>query len=167
MAGATLTVDIEDRAVSRAFDQLSRIMRNTTPVMSAIGTGLVASTHRRFVSQTDPDGNPWAALNPEYAEGKRNSRILTESGGLRDSITAAPSRTSVQVGTNKIYAAIHQMGGVIKPKGDGRLAFRIGDRLVRPTSVTIPARPYLGISTEDETMIGDTIFGFLNRRLHR
>ncbi len=164
MSGVSIDVRIEDREVQRAFIRLVGVMDDTTPVMAAIGTGLVASTHRRFVSQTDPDGAPWAPLNPDYRAMKRNRRILTESGRLRDSINAQPSRDMVRVGTNVIYAAIHQFGGTIVPKSATHLVFRLASGLVLADSVTLPSRPYLGISADDQDMIADTVFGFIQRR---
>lgn len=163
MTGVTISITISDKAVSQAFQKLERAMADTTPVMDAIGTGLVGSTHQRFATSTDPDGQAWSALVPAYAEGKRNSRILTESGLLRDSIHSKAQRNEVRVGPHKVYAAIHQFGGTIKPKKGSHLRFRMGDRLIKAESVTIPARPYLGISSADETMIAETVFGFLSR----
>jgi len=163
MSGVSISITINDAQVRRAFGQLEGLMENTAPVMSAIGTALVASTHMRFVSQTDPDGAAWRALDPEYAAGKRNSRILTESGRLRDSINSEAGRDQVRVGTNIIYAAIHQFGGTIKPVSASHLVFRIGGRLVMADSVTLPARPYLGISADDEAEIAEIVFGFLER----
>jgi len=165
MSGFDIEMTITDKAVLENFSKLERSMKDTTPVMSAIGTGLVASMTRRFVSQTGPDGAPWAALNPGYAAGKKNTRILTESGRLRGSLTFNAGKDSVNAGTNVIYAAIHNFGGTISAKGGGRLAFFIGGRMVRPTSVTIPARPFAGISAEDEVMISDTVTGFVKRHL--
>lgn len=164
MSGAEITVTIDDSEVRRAFAQLLDVMDDTTPVMSAIGTGLVGSTHQRFITQTDPDGAAWAALDPEYAQGKRNTRILTESGRLRDSINSEAGRDEVRVGTNVIYAAIHQFGGVIKPVSASHLFFRIGGRLIVADQVTLPARPFLGISDEDEAQIAEIVFGFVERR---
>jgi phage virion morphogenesis protein len=166
-ASVSITVQVMDDAVRRAFGQLEGLMRNTTPVMRAIGTGLVGSTHQRFITQTDPQGQAWSALNTEYAATKRNTRILTESGRLRDSINAKAGNDHVSVGTNVIYAAIHQFGGTIVPKTASHLFFRIGGQLIVANSVTLPARPYLGISKDDETMIAETIFEFVERYQRR
>lgn len=163
MTGVSLDVRIEDKAVSAAFTRLISVMGNTTPVMSAIGTGLVGSTHRRFVTQLAPDGTPWKALHPDYKRSKRNSRILTESGRLRDSINSRPGRDQVTVGTNTIYAAVHQLGATIKPKAGSHLVFRLASGIVLAKSVTIPARPYLGISDDDHEMISETVFHFIQR----
>ncbi|KNY13615.1 phage virion morphogeneis protein [Shinella sp. SUS2] len=162
MSGASISITLSGSAL-RGFQQLERVMDNTTPVMADIGKGLVASTHMRFVTQTDPDGAAWRALNTDYAATKRNTRILTESGRLRDSINSRAGATEVRVGTNVPYAAIHQFGGTIKPKSASHLRFFIGDALVTVASVTLPARPFLGISSDDETMIAETIFDFLER----
>jgi phage virion morphogenesis protein len=167
MSGVSVSVTISDASVRRAFDNLAVVMGNTRPVMAAIGTELVASTHMRFVKQTDPDGNAWQALDEDYAATKRNSRILTESGRLRDSINAQAGNDQVSVGTNVIYAAIHQFGGTIVPKNASHLFFRIGDRLVKTDSVTLPARPYLGISADDETAIAEIVFSFVDRYIKR
>jgi phage virion morphogenesis protein len=167
MSGVSISVTIDDAAVRRAFGRIERAMDDTTPVMRLIGNALVSSTHMRFVSQTSPDGAAWQALNPEYAAGKRNARILTESGRLRDSINADPGRDQVTVGTNVIYAAIHQFGGTIRPKSASHLFFRIGGRLIVANSVTLPPRPFLGISADDETEIAEIVFRFLDRLTSR
>lgn len=165
MAGAALsiTVQVMDRQIQRGFGQLEHLMDDTRPVMAAIGVELVGSTHMRFITQTDPDGQAWRALNTEYAATKRNSRILTESGRLRDSINSQPSRDEVRVGTNTIYAGAHQFGAEIKPKSASHLYFRIGGHLVVTDSVTLPERPFLGISDDDETSIAEIVFGFVDR----
>lgn len=163
MSGVSITMQIRDAEVRRGFRKLERLMTDTTPVMAAIGTGLVGSTHMRFVTQTDPEGQAWETLNTGYAADKRNSRILTESGRLRDSINSRPGNDEVLVGTNVIYAGIHQFGGTIVPKSATHLWFRIGGALIKAAKVTLPPRPFLGISSEDEAMIAETVFGFLER----
>lgn len=167
MSGVSISVTVVDQETRRAFDTLSVVMRSTQPVMHAIGVALVGSTHQRFVTQTDPDGQAWQALNPEYAKGKRNSRILTESGRLRDSINAQAGRDEVRIGTNVIYGRIHQEGGTIEAKNASHLFFRMGDRFVQVDSVTLPARPYLGISRDDEAEISEIVFSFLDRYSRR
>jgi len=104
------------------------------------------------------------ALNPDYKAMKRNSRILTETGRLRDSITSRAGRDQVAVGTNVIYAAVHQFGATIVPKNATHLVFRLATGVVLAKSVTVPARPFLGINDDDEEMIADTVFGFVERR---
>lgn len=82
------------------------------------------------------------------AEAKANIKKqgLIDEGRLRASIEAkAITDLEVVIGTNVIYAAIHEFGGVITPKTAKYLRFyweKIGQWVVTK-SVTIPARPYL------------------------
>ena len=168
VSGAVLITRLDAAEAQSAFRRLERAVADTTPIMRAIGTGLQSNTHDRMDAGQAPDGGAWPALNPTYAAGKRGPGILRESGmrgGLQGSITYRAGRSEVQVGTNKIYGAIHQFGGTIKAKGSGKLAFKMGGRFIRTESVTIPARPYLGISSEDEDMILDVIESALARAL--
>ncbi len=168
MSGVVLITRMDWSQARAAFGRLERAIADPTPVMRAIGTGLVTSTQDRMDAGHDPNGAAWAALNPVYARGKRGPGILRESGmrgGLQGSITHRAERDQVEVGTNKIYGAIHQFGGVIRAKAGGKLAFRMGGKLIRTSSVTVPARPYLGISAEDGVMILEVVEGALDRAL--
>ena len=157
MAGSFITISVEDAAARAMLNRLGQI--DTTPLMERLGERIQAWTQDRFDAnqQKAPDGTPWAKLNADYAQSKPQhlqNRRLTLSGHLRRSIRwqLLDSR-SVQVGTNVPYAAIHQFGGTIRPKKGKALSF--GGRLVR--SVTIPARPYFGISAQDNKEIQEII----------
>ncbi len=168
MAGVTLETKMVGDAAIRAFRQLGRVMSNTTPIMRAVGVGLVEGTHTRFEQAVDPEGNPWAPLLPAYKAIKRGPGILRESamrGGLMGSITFRAGADTVEVGTNKIYAAVHQYGATIVPVKATHLRFFLSGGLVEADSVTIPARPYLGVSTEDARMIEETIVDALDRAM--
>jgi phage gpG-like protein len=75
------------------------------------------------------------------------------SGHLRDSIRHQMiGKNAVRIGTNRVYAAIHQLGGktaprVIRPvrKQALRTPFGLFKKVNHPGS-NIPARPYLGLS---------------------
>ena len=166
MTGSSLTYTIQSEEVQRAFKQLERAVKNTKPIMNAVGTALVEGTHQRFEREVGPDGVAWASLNSGYAAGKRGPGILRESGmrgGLMGSITRKASKDTVEVGTNKVYAAIHQFGGTISSKSGGYLSFAIGGQFVRVRSVTIKARPFIGISQEDERNVAEVVEGALLR----
>lgn len=168
MSGAVLITHLDWTEVRAAFGQLEKAVSDTTPIMRAIGTGLVSSTHDRFDTETDPGGNAWTPLRKEYAAVKKGAGILRESamsGGLQGSITYKAGSSEVQVGTNKIYGAIHQFGGSIFPKNGPWLVFGVGDKLIHTDRVDIPRRSYLGISADDQVMILDTVEGALDRAL--
>lgn len=169
MAGVTLETSVDDKLVLRAFRALSNALSgNTTPVMEAIGRKLVDNVHDRFAAAVDPSGGAWAPLDPGYAASKKGAGILRESGmrgGLMGSITFVASPGTVEVGTNKPYAAAHQFGATIKPVHGTHLRFMIGGKPVYARSVTIPERPYLGISAEDERTIAEAVIDALDRAI--
>lgn len=83
-------------------------------LFDAIGAALVVSTQDRFERETGPDGEKWpASLRARTTGGK----TLTDKGMLVGSLTHNATDAMVEIGTNLIYAAIHQLGGVIRAKG--------------------------------------------------
>ena len=72
---------------------------------------------------------------------RQNGQTLLDTGLLRKSITYKHDGVSVNIGTNKKYARIHQFGG----------------KAGRGKKVTIPARPYIGINDDDKREIGGII----------
>jgi phage virion morphogenesis protein len=168
MTGARLTATLDDAQLAGGIQRLRELLHDTTPVMRAIGARLAANSEDRLGGTKDPQGNDWAPLSPAYAAVKRMPGMLKErgaQGGLLASITFEASPGVVIVGSNKVYAAIHQFGGKIVPKNAKALVFKIGDRVIRRKSVTIPARPYLGIGPEDEAVIYRVVDGAIERAL--
>jgi len=123
-----------------------------TPLMDQIGALLETSTRDRIEdTNVSPDGVAWPrSFRAEQDGGK----TLFASGRLAASIQSVPGRRQVEVGTNLIYAGIHQAGGDIVPKSGKALAFGLPDGgFAVVGKVTIPARPYLGVSDVDATEI--------------
>ena len=148
MAGVSIRVEIKDQELRAA---LQRVGGFGLPATREMGRTLVNGTKRRFGEQRGPDGRAWAALNPAYQAIKRGAGILRATGALFGSVTFKASPSEVRVGVGKYpYSRIHQFGGTIKPKSAQFLRFKLAGGFVRARSVTIPARPYLGIDREDE-----------------
>ncbi len=152
MSGVSLTVDTRglDRLAKR-FRRLHDRARDLFPLFDEIGAALVSSTQRRFEEGRGPDGEAWPESFRAREEG---GKTLVDRAHLLGSITHNAGRESVEVGSNLIYAAIHQTGGEIAARVAEYLHFRVGGRWARVKSVTIPARPYLGLSPADEDEIG-------------
>lgn len=163
MSGVTLRISATDRELRAALARLAAFGRDPAPVLKVIGQDLITSTQERIRDQVTPEGTAWPALRPDYAAAKRGSGILVESGRLIGSFTRKVDGRELLVGTNVLYAAIHQFGGVIRPKAGSRLRFRIGKRTVFARQVRIPARPFLGISAEDRSDMLATIEAFVLR----
>ena len=155
MGGVSIAVEIRDQALRKWLAAAPRDWRrNAAP---AIGLVLVRGTHERFRREVDPEGNAWAKLNPVYAMSKKGPGILRESSMLMRSITYKATSDAVHVGTNRIYARVHQLGATIRPKNKSKLTFRMGSRWVMVDQVQIKARPYLGVSRADDQAIRDVI----------
>jgi phage virion morphogenesis protein len=114
----------------------------------------VSSTQQRFIDQKDPDGNTWKKSGRAKAEG---GQTLRQGGDLFRSIWEDTTTKSAAWGSNLIYTAIHQFGGIIKPKNGKKLMFKGLSGVVFVDQVTIPARPFLGVNAEDRAEISELI----------
>jgi phage virion morphogenesis protein len=167
MAGASLFVEFDDSRFQGALERLLELSARPETLLRPIGSLLVASTTRRFATNVAPDGSAWPQLNRAYDAYRRSGPMLVQSSALRNSITFVAGASELRVGSNMIYAAVHQFGAVIKPKNAKALAFRMGASggLIRVRSVTIPARPYLGISDDDAADIVELTQATISRLL--
>lgn len=136
MAGASLSIDyrFDDRQVVELLDRITRQTDNMQPVFADIGEYLLLSHAERFEAQVSPDGTPWEPLSDEYRARKPKNQdlILVLDGYLSGTLAYDASQDSLAFGTPRIYGATHQFGDA--------------DR-------GIPARPWLGLSTDDEQEI--------------
>ncbi|MEW4983077.1 MAG: phage virion morphogenesis protein [Cycloclasticus sp.] len=136
MAGASISINAEfnDQQVVDAFRRLVDKAENLEPVFADIGEALLNSHRDRWDRQESPDGEPWAKLDPKYqARKKKNAgKVLVLEGLMRDTLAYNVSASRLELGTNFVQGATHQFGD--KSRG-------------------IPARPFLGISDEDEVEI--------------
>ncbi len=184
MAGARLTVDLDP--VRDAIGRLAAAGRETRGLMDAIGAHVEARTAERFESESGPGGTKWPPSLRARTEG---GQTLTDTGRLRASIGREATDTTATVGTNVVYAAIHQFGGTITKYAQSRPIYRSldavltqrreggrGPRFVsrqRATletwhavgghTVTMPARPFLGVDDEDRAAIGAIVADWVAR----
>lgn len=134
-------------SAAAGLDRLSRIAGDLHSTLDKIGAQLVSNTQARFSKGVGPDGVAWKPSLRAQLEG---GQTMLDSGQLVSSIAHLAGRDQVEVGTNKIYAAVHQLGMTIHAKNVKNLKFRIGDRWVSKPSVTIPARPFIGFDDQDK-----------------
>jgi len=151
-------VQIDHAGFNKTLSRLAQATERPEPVLRGIGEYMRNSTSERFSTQTDPQGQPWRPLSETYRQSKSSNpdKILTLNGYLRKIVYQVEGDT-VLVGSPMEYAAMHQFGGTIRPKTARALAF--GGRVV--ASVTIPARPFLGVSDADATEIEAIVSDYL------
>ncbi|MBR0643996.1 phage virion morphogenesis protein [Plastoroseomonas hellenica] len=168
MATLSITGRLESADVQAGFRAWQRLGREPQPLLRAIGAGLVSNTQDRFDAGRDPQGKAWEEVKEPWASLKKGPGVLREAGmrgGLQGSITMDVSGDELMVGSNKIYAGVHQFGAIIRPKNGTWLVFRTSDGNVYggARQVRIPARPYLGIGPEDEDTVLDVTEVFFLR----
>lgn len=174
MAGAMLEVTLGESQIGQALAELEQRLGSLRTPLADIGEYLQQSTDERFRSQVGPDGSPWAPLAPSTLARKRTNRILRESGDLQDTLRYQVSDSELAFGTDRPYGAIHQFGGKIEHAARSQQVHFSGRRfatksksdaskwVTRGASVTtMPARPYLGLSAEDETEVLAIIADYL------
>lgn len=125
------------------LDRIRRALRDGfdfAPAMRTIADYMRTTTVERFEDQRSPAGVPWQPSRRAVAEG---GLTLVDSGELKLSITADSDATSAIVGTNKVYAAVHNFGH--------SFTTRRGQALSRP--VVVPQREFLGFSDDDQAEI--------------
>lgn len=125
-------------------------------LMSAVALLGENQTRRRIESEkTAPDGTPWLP----NVEG---TSILLRSGrNLRDSVASTSSPSEAVWGASWEFAHIHQGGATITPKKASALVFALGGRAVRAKQVTIPARPFVGLSEDNREELKELVTDFL------
>jgi phage gpG-like protein len=108
------------RVEARIPDILRRLegrLRDPRPFLEEVGVRLAENARRRILRGTQPGGAPMAPLSPLTVQVKRGSQVLRDTGALLKSITArVEGPRSVTVGTNLVYARVHQEGAVIRPR---------------------------------------------------
>lgn len=141
------------------LQRLNRLSHlETRGVLNSIAEGLRTSTVERFTEEKSPEGTSWKTSIRAREEG---GKTLTKTTQLKNSIRSEVSDGGLAVGTNDIRAATHQFGDerTIRAKNKKYLTFKVGGqwRRVAYVKVSIPPRPFLGISEEDEQDIKDSL----------
>lgn len=143
---------IEDDEVYRTLDRVLALVNDPQQVMRGVAGIMADAAEDQFEAEGKPAWQELAAatIKQRTQKGTWPGKILQVSGaGLAASVTTVTTKTSAAIGSNKVYAAIQQLGG---KAGRGR-------------KVTIPAREYLvfGEGERDESL--DLLVGHVQRAL--
>lgn len=160
MTGLVFTMEFDLEPVASRFENAAQV--DTAELAEGLAELGVSQTQRRIESEKEsPEGEAWQEWSSGYAETRSGGQgLLFGEGNLAHSIAGGAGASESYWGSNLIYAAIQHAGGTIVPTNAKALVFRMGDALVHAKSVTIPARPYLGISTENAREMEETALGF-------
>lgn len=121
------------------MEQLAEKTSDLRPLMRNIAGIMADSVEENFEQQGRPkwEGLKKSTIEQRVKRGYWPGKILQMRGELAASITSYYDENSAIIGTNKVYAAIHQFGG----------------KAGRNKKVEIPARPYLKLGDEENAEI--------------
>lgn len=143
-----IEVTVDSQAVMRALRDLEIGARRMGPAFKDIGEQLVNTTGNRFRDSMGPDGTPWKGNEDTTKARKKSDRpLIGETGRLEDQINYDANDQSVLMGSGMEYAAMQQFGG---KKSDFPHLW-----------ADIPARPFIGLSADDENEIGEIVMKHL------
>ena len=134
-------------------------------INAALAEGARESTLERFKQSKGPDGRRWKTSIRAAQEG---GKTLIQSAQLRNSIHAKSDTSGFALGTNVKYAATHQFGEsgrTIRARKKKALRFQVGGKWVtkKQVRITIPARPFLGLSEDDMQEMKATVEEFIQK----
>jgi len=139
-----LSIKVTKNDLTPDLNRKLRAVSNPAPIWKAVGTQLVSLTKRAFRDSTLRQ-TAWPAKSDGSASNLIYKGVLLSS--IR--ITAVDTR-GVTIGSDRPYAAIHQLGGVIRPKKKKCLVFTIGGKTIFARQVTIPARPFFPFTPDGQ-----------------
>lgn len=166
MTGAMIAVKIEDTEVRKLLSGIMGRMHNKKPAMGIIGNIVRNSIRSNFEDGGRP--TPW---EPSQRAKKTGDKTLIKTRQLFNSFTIDAKQDSVEIGTNKKYAAIQHFGGDINHPARERTMFfkkyKSGERKGltrfsregkagfgmrvpgRAYTIHIPPRPFMMVQEED------------------
>lgn len=175
MAAASIDLDLRELAgFQQRMDALLNFDR--TELLQGLGALVESQTKRRIENEkTAPDGTPWPAWTASYAYQRPSGTSLLQSSNhlLQSIINEVDATESVAVGSPLEYARIQNEGGttsphVIRPTNGKALRIPGVDhplRQVNHPGSRIPARQFLGISSENQDEIEAETVAFLESLL--
>jgi phage virion morphogenesis protein len=143
-----ITINVDAESVTKALGRLSDGLKSPA-FTKALGQEVATFSMDRILSRrnTAPDGSRWedlsmATLLRKKKKGLGHQGTLMEKGNLYRLLKATnPTEDSVEISPPMAYMLVHQMGG---KAGKGH-------------KTTIPARPFIGISRDEEDALRDFV----------
>ncbi|MDR1461889.1 MAG: phage virion morphogenesis protein [Azoarcus sp.] len=157
-----ISLTVESQRVKEILKRLADRLTpaGMRPAMKEIGEELLASTTARFPLGVAPDGSRWPTLSPDTVlarikRGRTGTRPLIDTGQLANTIRyqIIDGGAGVAIGTNRRYGRSNSANASVHQFGTNRAG--------RNRNITIPARPFLGLSASDE----DTVLDILSSAL--
>lgn len=160
-------VKINKDTITAALNRALTRQDDLSDLMQDLGGLMVVRTQDRMTQGKDADGQPFAprsaATEKRYKKlGLKFGVPLDQSGELRKSIAYDAAKDQVSWGSNQIQAAVMQFGAEAGAFGARIGKNKLGRSFFMPIPWgNIPARPYLGVGSEDSEAIVEEIEDWL------
>lgn len=144
-----MPIDVQIQLDNNSMERLQRRFRRLinaplVDVLTDISAQMVSQTQRRISTEkTAPDGTAWQAWSANYASSRHdNQSLLVSDGHLMGDIQFNIEGDTAIVGSSLKYAATQHFG-----------------------RDNIPARPFLGVSQDNEGELLDILDNWIDRLL--
>lgn len=170
-------------AIQAGADALAK----PTALQRDLGELLLIIHRARFRSQVAPDGTPWQVLSPGYLKRKRKNKdkVLTLDGTMSSTLRYQIDGDDLLFGTDRPYGAIHHFGGKIERQARQSTVYfhqaksgEVGQLFVKksksnfaqdvkigPYTISMPARPWLGVGDQDQPRLLERVQVFLEEAI--
>lgn len=137
-----IEIEIENAEnISRLLGKVAEKTQNRQDLMADLAETMRLAVDKNFEMEGRPD---WQGL----ARPNKSGKILQgKSRDLRSKIISKSDNSEAIVGSNKVYAAIHQFGG----------------KAGRNKRAKIPKRPFLTLTEEDKEDLLDDVQSYFQR----
>ncbi len=148
-----IRIEINDTAFRATLQRIHARLSNPRPLMAGIANLMLEAVEDNFEQERNPEtGAKWPSLSQSTQDARQKKgswpgKILQVSGSLASSVSQSYGDDFAAVGTNKVYAPIHQFGG----------------KAGRKHAATIPARPFLGLSQQARQDIIEAVEGYVTQ----
>lgn len=136
-----ITITVDQRSLQECLKGLDPI--DARKGLEEAAAFMVTATGRNILSETSPDGTPFAPLSPAYAKRKKGPGILRETEDMfKATRIASVDEDSAIIENDDFKAPFHQFG----------VRQGSGPRDGRPSAGSrggIPARPFMGFGESD------------------
>lgn len=148
-----IKISLNDTQAVQQLNNIAHQLKQPRKLYGVLGETLKKIHAERFKQEVDPQGNNWQPLSAKTLARKqkkgKSTKILRQDGYLSDRTAYNYDDKNVEFGSDAKYARLHQFGG----------------KAGRGKKVTIPKRPWLGVSQQDEQKLLRKATALLQRQI--
>lgn len=173
----TIKIEHNSKEINQALTELAQKVKKPNKILRKVGHTIRLYVDRKFETEGEFEGTKWQQWSESWKErrereGKADGQIMSYTGELRKSIEDKISGSVLEVGTNKVYAAIHNFGGAVKKRKSkkskiGKKGKTAKSKTQTSGSFEMPKREYMAFESKLIEQITDEIMSELTIEKYR